>query len=335
MPAHLTHLLYARHCLVAANLSGSDDPIVAVGSQGPDLFYHNRRSLPSGLHYGIAIHRSRYGDLIAAMVEACRKRSIGPDSPTGLFVLSFAGHAAADRHLHPFINFFSGWHEPGEDDTRRYRHMHAFFERVIDRLLIGRYLRSTPEEIDFAGIFDHGENLPDPIPQVFAEAMAATYRKAAKDEDLARKIRNAYRDSRGYYRFTNMPGRNYFAEALLREEAGHMGDRWITLVHPFDLPTDVDFANESGTAWCHPAHEELQSNASLWEIYEQACIDGTKMTDALVRTWWSADRSELAEVVGNSNLSDTGEAVGMERYRFSRPLDLPRVVEWLRRAAAG
>ena len=60
MPSHFTHLLFAEAALRAALGERAEEILRAhgnlfrFGAQGPDFFYHNQRTMPTGLRYGVA-----------------------------------------------------------------------------------------------------------------------------------------------------------------------------------------------------------------------------------------------------------------------------------------
>ena len=351
MPAHLTHHLYAELTLARAGIRAgassevgngsselpvlgeprSGDPALAVGSQGPDVFYHNRRTMPSGLTYAVSIHRSKYGRLVSEMAKAASADGYGPGSSLGRFVLAYASHALVDRWLHPFINFFAGWYDPQKPETESFRNTHAFYERVVDALLVKRYRGLMPSEIDFAYCFFLGDSLPEPYLSTVCAGLRNTYKKASSDPELTQKVQNAYTDSLGFYRFTNRAGAGYFAEGIARERSGEIGDKWITIVHPFRLPEGEDLANEAKEEWSHPAHPDRRENSSLYELFEAAVGDGAIILRELYDAWSSRDFDKIEGRLDNSNLSDRSEVTGMERYVASRPYDLPGLMSWLRK----
>ena len=87
MPSQLAHMLLAEEAcgLAFGSPSAFRDapahPFLVLGAQGPDIFYHNRRRKPSGLHFGALIHRKGYGRLTAAMVEYGKAFDAAPDDP--------------------------------------------------------------------------------------------------------------------------------------------------------------------------------------------------------------------------------------------------------------
>lgn len=168
MAAQITHILAGEAALAAALLEqGAALPPEALprfrlGCQGPDIFYHNQRTKPSGLHYGALAHKRRYGSLVAAAAaaaaaaggdvgargaakaadarggaaEAAATADAVAATAAGAYVLGLATHAALDRATHPFVICRAGWVEPGKPETARRRGCHAFLERLLDRELL-------------------------------------------------------------------------------------------------------------------------------------------------------------------------------------------------------
>lgn len=150
MPAHLSHLVFAHELLTEIDRPPTNPlarGLVALGAQGPDLFLHNRRTKPSGLHYGTALHRKRFGSFVAALLRRCRDDGYGANDPITLYALSFATHGVLDRFIHPFVNYFGGWGSPPAGRP----HTHAFFERILDSFVIRERWGTEATEYDFYG----------------------------------------------------------------------------------------------------------------------------------------------------------------------------------------
>ena len=169
MPSHFAHLLFAAEALRGA-LGGKADDLLAAhgnlfrfGAQGPDLFYHNQRTMPTGLRYGVALHRHGYGSFVERMVQEAHRLSLGPGSDLGTFILGFVTHAPLDRATHPFINFFSGGADANDKESRRLYHAHPFLERIIDVMVLKERFVRAPSEFDFLSQVRCGRNLPYPV----------------------------------------------------------------------------------------------------------------------------------------------------------------------------
>ncbi len=140
-----------------------------LGCQGPDIFYHNQRTKPSGLHYGALAHRRNYGLLVEGALErlvqdeaeplgpgcgaaGAAGRGGAPLSPGLAYLLGFATHAALDRAVHPFIVYFSGWADRDAPGSERYRGCHPFLERLLDLALLAELRGVGPAGFDLEAL---------------------------------------------------------------------------------------------------------------------------------------------------------------------------------------
>ena len=122
MPSHIAHSLFAEDVLTASAAEALIEAfprIITFASQGPDLFYHNRRTKPTSTFLGLQIHREKYGSLVSAMTTQALSQGLPFHSPQGAYIASFITHAFLDRRIHPFINYFAGWVDPGKQETKK------------------------------------------------------------------------------------------------------------------------------------------------------------------------------------------------------------------------
>jgi hypothetical protein len=342
MPSHFAHLIHAEDSVARAfpDLADATGGLVAhlaLGAQGPDLFYHNRRRKPSALLYGSLSHRKNYGRVVAGMIRWATGRGIGLGSEAGLFVAGYACHAVLDRRLHPFINYYSDL-----PDDRVFPRAHAFFERIVDVLLLRRYRDRSPAEIDFRGLVDCGTEIPPQVEAILTAGFLAAFERAAGDEDLSARLRNAYLDSMGFYGYTNMPGEDAARQAVAHAESERHARALLALLHPVELPEGYDFANAAGREWCHPCDEAERTTATLYDLYASAVDDAERLLHGIAAGWEGriplfdaqADASQpsVEALVGNHNLSDE-RLLPCSRTQ-GEPFPLLEIVDGLRRRYA-
>ncbi|NBB90610.1 MAG: hypothetical protein GVY23_05320 [Spirochaetes bacterium] len=339
MPSHLAHLIHTEDSVARALPDLADPPqllksFLTLGAQGPDQFYHNRRRKPSGLLYGSLSHRKNYGRSVAGMIRFATDQALPLRSEAGMFVLGYAAHAVLDRKLHPFINYFSDL-----ADGRVFPRAHAFFERIVDVLLVRRIRNTEPREIDFRAIVDCGPALPPEITAMMTAGFLAAFDRADGDEELPERLQNAYLDSMGFYGYTNMVGAAAMRRAIDHAETERHERALIALLHPPELPTGYDFANASGAEWCHPCDETERRTDSLYDLYEEATDRAERVLTGIEAGWSGrvplfdaeADASEpsVEALVGNHNLSD--ERMLSCPRTCAAPFPLMEIVEELRR----
>lgn len=341
MPSHVSHMLHAQEIVAASAHAGRLAPLLeeprsaylVLGAQGPDIFYHNQRRRPTGISYGSLMHRRGYGSAVAAMWEHARSTGASLESWQAAWVLGFASHAILDRHTHPYINARSGWPESDNPDSDRYRSMHPFLERLIDVELLRHKRLAHPADVDFFSRVSCGEEPPGQWVDLMAAALRASYRKASSDAHLEERLRNAYLDSMGYYRFTNRVDADYLETALRREDAGDVGGRWLSIVHPPEVPDDLDVLNLGHAPWPHPCSSHEESTDSFVDRYDAAVREGATVVDRIVAAWDGSPadgRSEIEQAVANWNLSDGRATERPCRKRHAVPLPLRELQDRIR-----
>lgn len=348
MASHLTHQLFAEDVMQIADplhpFLGAHHRFLVLGAQGPDMFFHNQRTMPYGIQYGIWLHRRNFGQFIGELVSFGRGRSIPFNSAFGAFVFGYATHALLDRVTHPFINFFAGWVDPGDPSTSRFKSMHPFLERIIDVIVLRRRRNVSPSEFDFYSQINCGHTIPPELLDAYVHALAACYRKPAKDPDVRTRIQNAYSDAMGYYRYSNhvtVPG---LVEGLRRERDGQFGPRWLSVLHPLWIDDQIDFLNDSHSRWCDPCFDQPVYDASFRDLLESGTPKALDLFRALESAWRGdipptarrdATPSEspattLEAIIGNSNLSNERPDESGCTRRFSRPRPLLEYLEQLK-----
>ncbi len=348
MPSHITHLLFAERTVRYSGLDALAAPALrrylVLGAQGPDIFYHNQRRRPTGLAYGSLMHRHGYGSAVAHMVDWARVHGYGRHSWPIAWAVGFVGHAILDRATHPFINAHSGWVDQDDPATTRYRSMHPFLERLIDVELLRRDRGCHPNDIDFHSQVDCGDNPPGEWVAMFASALRQTYRKAERDGLLERRLESAYLDTIGYYRFTNLIDTTFLERGLAREQAHAeaSSSRWLSIVHPLEVPQEIDVLNLQQKPWAHPCDPADTRTSSFVDLYESALVPALAAIDAIVSAFDSPRddaRALIERTVANHNLSDGRPTEHPCRKVHATPLPLPelrdRIADSIRHGRGG
>jgi len=358
MPAQVTHILAAEEALklaapdlaeawgIAAGWDsghgGGKNAWFRLGAQGPDIFYHNQRTKPSGLHYGALAHRRNYGLAVEAMTAALVESGSGPDSASGAWLLGFATHAAVDRVIHPFVVYFSGWQIPLVPESARFRSCHPFLERLLDIDALSR-LRGLPiGACDLAMLLPFGggpgAGSPDisgdagteaELVRLLAKGLRAAFPSAVGSDFLIeRRIGNAMLDARYFLQVTNPALTSSGSQSLLPWFDDRSGWRSMALIYPERLPPGIDVANEAHATWDHPAGDGRKSESSHAELLGLA-IEKAAKAISLVAAAMRSRRVEagFATEIGNGGLSVTdGDGIPVPP-RLSRPLPLKAIME--------
>jgi hypothetical protein len=327
-------------------------PMVALGSQGPDLFYHSQHTRPVAIEYGTLIHRRDFGilatKLLSLALEAGEKEGQGADSSLGesviecrgrrllseegLYALSFATHAFLDRATHPYIVNRAGWVSPARPETERYARCHAFFERIIDVLML-RYLRGRGQDS-----WDQETLLARPcgtasenVITLINTALVAAYpKRAAPDLRLRQRIQNAFKDAEGFYR--NTDPRKTSLNLRLKDECVYFRDHQdrssVALVYPEAFPLGIDYLNLSRSPWRHPCGEGVFDIRSFPELYQGAIANAMGYFEALLNHYLKTGKimDDSPFWLGNGNLSIQDVSGRPCAPLWSEPLPLDQVL---------
>jgi len=350
MPAQIAHILAGESALRLASPRCAeflDDPERLVeaqwfnfGCQGPDIFYHNQRTKPSGINYGGLIHRRNYGVLMEAALShylAARDFYENADekSPALPYLIGFATHAALDRALHPYIVYFAGWEKPEDPASVRYRGCHAFLERLLDMEFLEELKGIPASSYDFEAVLPLEARLNGPAKRadedmrdlLFAGISAAYPRAAAADFLLSRRIENAVADARYFLRATNpirTKGEGADSFAYLDDRAG---PKSVSVIYPDEFPPDLDVMNHGHAEWRHPAGDGRSSTACAMDLFENGVREAAASISALL-TCIASGRigPELSKTIGNGSLSVADPGGIAIAPIVSDPLPLPEIL---------
>jgi hypothetical protein len=352
MPAQISHVLAGEAALRLAAPERArllDEPEMScaaawfrLGCQGPDIFYHNQRTKPSGIHYGSLVHRRNYGLLmegaLARYLEARPYYEDRQELSTVLpYLLGFATHAALDRALHPYVVYFASWERPEEAESDRYRGCHPFLERLLDMEFLAELKGLAPAAYDFEALFPlesrsggsgAAKRNEEDIRDLLASGLEAGYpRAAASDFLLARRIENAFADTRYFLRATN-PAKT---KGAMADSFAYLDDRVgpksVAIVYPDEFPENLDVMNHEHRTWFHPSGDGRSSTEGAMDLFSKGVSDATASIKAVLASL-EAGRvlPTLASTIGNGSLSIAGLDGIAVAPKISDPLPLHEVL---------
>jgi len=340
MPAQICHLLFAEEALrgalgeQAAGLLERHGNLFRFGAQGPDFFYHNQRTRPTGLKYGVAAHHEGYGRLTANLVRGFRRlEARGIDEAVRgeltAFTLGWATHAFLDRVAHPFIVYFSGWVDSTRPETGKYFRCHIFFERILDVLTLRERRGQETAELSLPGLLGCGPVLPYPLVKTLLKALNAAYPRMSRKSLDRRRIENAYADAMFFYTYTDPSEPRYRQLSLERDREAPK--RRLALFHPQELPSGIDFLNRAHAGWRHPCLGET-STASFPQLYEQALAQAVPALSVVGEALTGRRTAEEVEAaVGNASLNTGLERAQRCHLQYCAPLPLAELLDGLYR----
>jgi hypothetical protein len=341
MPAQICHILFAEEALRGAlderaeGLLERHGNLFRFGAQGPDFFYHNQRTRPTGLKYGMAAHHEGYGRLTANLVRGFRRlEARGIDEAVrgelAAYTLGWATHAFLDRVTHPFIVYFSGWVDPVRPETAKYFRCHIFFERILDVLTLRERRGQEAASLSLPGLLGCGPVLPYPLVKTLLKALNAAYPNMRRKSLDRRRIENSYSDAMFFYTYTDPSEPRYRRLALERDR--DVPKRRLALFHPQELPQGIDFLNCAHARWLHPCLGEPGSTTSFPQLYEQALAQAVPAL-SVVGEALAGRRSpeEVEAAVGNASLNTGLERSRRCHLRHCAPLPLAELLDELYR----
>ena len=337
MPSQISHLIFAEDTLQEA-LGQDAEPILRehgnvfrFGAQGPDFFYHNQRTRPTGLKFGVSAHREGYGRLVTHMIDELRRLEAKGYEQLPLiktYILGFTTHAFLDKTTHPFIDYFSGWVEADREETERYYRCHIFMERIIDVLML-----KLKRDLDIRGfgllpLLDCGAMLPYGIVKTLVKGLHATYPNTHFKSRDRRRVENAYIDSMGFYTFIDPLNPRYRRLAYERDRRSHGDQRRLALFHPFEIPKEIDFLNLENKTWTHPCNRQWRHQESFPELWENARRETVPVLREIHEILEGGGDPGLAEhLIGNQSLGTGLHRHEDCRLQYSQPLPLPELLE--------
>jgi hypothetical protein len=298
MPSQLLHVLFGED--VFPNIPAVHRKAFALGCQGPDIFYHSQGRRPVGLEYGTLLHRRGIGIFTAEILRRCRE-----NDALRAYALGFMTHAILDRHAHPYIVYKS--------EVPRFVSLHAFFERIIDVLML-KFLRGTEiTSWDQEGLLaETCENPPLGLKELLAGALIAAFpERAGKDEKLRLRIENAFLDCAGFYRLTSPA--SSLSES--RDDAFSLRKHHLVYLYPLELPGGIDFLNLGKQPWYSPAGGKREDRRSFPEIYAGAVAAAAGSFTGInnryraegVFPFDEAAANAIGETIGNGGLNIVDE----------------------------
>lgn len=335
MPSQILHMLFGQELLritdKQSELLGSGLlPYYALGCQGPDVFYHSQRLRPVGLEYGTLMHRRGFGSVAGKLLSLAAPLYPGKEAA---YALGFCTHAFLDRALHPYIVYKSGWVAPERPETERYARCHAFFERIIDVLMLCILQSKTVNSWDQQALLSAPcLQLDESMNDLMVDALEYAYpKRTSSDKKLKQRIANAFADAAFFYALSD-PHRTALYEHRRLSDQYTKRVRSISslaLVYPEALALDIDYLNLLHEPWRHPYEYGYQETRSLPELFAAAVNDFlsvfTSIYEGVQAKVLPVNTTEA--LLGNGGLSITDEDGVPCRPYWSDPLPLDEVLE--------
>jgi hypothetical protein len=241
-------------------------------------------------------------------------------------------HAILDRQAHPYIVYKSRWLTPSKSGALSFAQSHAFFERIIDVLMLN-YLRGKEVSAwDQEGILaETCKKPPLGLKELLLRSLVLAFpERAGKDEKLGSRIDNTFYDSAWLYRLTApvLTSHDRLKKPLFRQFSPEK--RHLAYLYPEDLPDNIDFLNLQKRPWYYPAGEAKEDTRSFPDIYIGAVNAAVDSLAGIISRYLEEGFfpiKEAARAIGNGGLSIVDEAGKPCAPSRADPLPLDEVLE--------
>ncbi len=175
--------------------------------------------------------------------------------------------------------------------------------------------------MNFYASVNLGDELPDWLMDLLTAALPVSYESLIDSRKLETKLRNAYTDAMGFYRWINKVTPEFIQNTLHQQMHHDPPGRWLSLIHPPSLPEGIDFMNRKRREWLNPCDDRDLSNLSVYQLYEEVLPEASAAI-ATVRDVLLGQRApeDLENMIGNHNLSDDYEHFCKRKYNDPLPL---------------
>jgi hypothetical protein len=296
-----------------------------------------------GLEYGALLHRRGAGAFTAELLEislAGLRREDSESESLVAYALGFMTHAMLDRAAHPYIIYKSACLSQPNPEALRIAHSHAFFERIIDVLMLKLLRGMEISEWDQEGLLSVTcENQPafDPVGSMpgikglLAQALVRAFpERAGNDEKLLARIENTFYDCAYFYRLT-APSKTFHLSVKSSEPGPFpIKKRHLIYLFPEELPAHIDFLNLSKKPWFYPIEDSQEDFRSFPELYTEVINAAADSLAGVLRQYLEEGAfplKETAQAIGNAGLSIVDKTGKPCAPKCTEPLPLDEVLE--------
>ena len=273
MPNIITHVIFAQEVLereknteIAAVIARNAH-LYAIGANGPDfLFFSHAKPWEAYKshtlnHRGSMMHKEKINEFYKEAIRCIRRQTI-TDVRKDMMAYLFGHlcHWALDMVAHPYIFYRTG---ECKGKSAAYHHrMESMIDAIVLRDKRGIDIRAWRSY----EICEFDEDMLKAIARIYVPCAKRVYDCEVKVHDL-RETLLSWRDVQKLLYDPN--GRRYqtlnAAEKLLRQKWKLSGN-----IVPAKIDERYDVMNLKKRFWLHPCDQQISSNASFYDLYEEA-----------------------------------------------------------------
>lgn len=249
-------------------------------AQGHDfLIYHNfykiwnQKSLNRNINNSVLLQEYSFPQFVYNYLKEAANTGAIEDEQTRLFIgPGYIMHHLLDAYTHPMIIYYAGDHtrDPKKDTWR-----HGIVENLIDI-----YLMKTKENID-PKIYpvQNDFKISEPINQELVSTLTKSLEKTYEIKNGGDTFEEAFRQTELFMKLLKYDpkGQKKIVLDLL--------DPILKGTSSFSYHRDIDekseFLNFQHDLWVHPMDDNIVSNLSFLDLYDQALKDGSYIIDEI------------------------------------------------------
>ena len=269
MPNIITHVIFAQEVYKQeknaeiASIIERNSHLYAIGANGPDFLFfshakpweayksHELNRLGSKLHAGYvnAFYTEAVRSIRRQTITEVRKDMMA-------YLFGHLCHWALDMVTHPYVFYCTG-------KNSNYHHR---FESMIDAIVLKEKRGQDISQWHSYDTCTFDEDMLKAIARIYVPAARNVFGLDIKVHDL-RETLNSWRDIQKLLYDPN--GRRYRTlnamETLLRQKWMFSGN-----IVPAHIDTKYDVMNEKKRFWVHPCDDQISSNASFNDLFDEA-----------------------------------------------------------------
>jgi hypothetical protein len=276
MPDLVMHHYFGRELLKALNqdikAQITNLPLYDFATAGPDPFFFvsfwNKTKNSVSLGFGNNMHRVKTREFFNKLTEITIN-----DQKMFSYLCGLIAHFALDTKAHPYVFHKTGVYDVNNPQTLIYRGLHTKLERAMDSYIIRNKYHAIPYKFK---IYKRILTLKK-LDKSYQNALDQLYLTVFNHQDGYKHVNKSIKDQRRFYKFIYDPW-GIKQKLLTKLDNGKSTlDLKVLSYYKKEL-IDIDIFNEAHNFWCNPVKQELTSNQSFFDLFQ----DAIQMATALI-----------------------------------------------------
>lgn len=271
MPSVISHDLLAKQVYDNIDSKNTDKVMFLLGALGPDFLYAAKvRNNKDITKLGSLYHHSDADKALRVFIETAQ--SI--DNSAYSFALGFLTHYALDSTAHPFVLATVDEMLP-ECRRATKKTLHDKIEINLDVIILREKTGKIPSEVQLKELVPSNGEVLKSVAELWSKASKKLFDYDVSYEQIIRayadfrKFLNRYQDNTGL--------KKPFYRHL--ESIRNMPPIHSSRIRSIVEDDDYDYSNTSKNVW---SHNGIQSDATFFELFEEAADLGEKLISCAV-----------------------------------------------------